>query len=381
MSQEELAEKLGVSRQSISLWETGKTQPSLDIITMLASLFETSIDMLVGNDIKVEAKEDDDSQEVNAKTKSKNVKVILYIVGFMVITLFVLLLSFVFNKDFSNNPKAIEESSRSVVLLNCYDDNGILVSSGSGFILFEDNIIVTNYHVIEDGIYDIDIEIETDKIIKECIKVKSVVLANEDDDIAILKAEKSLGLPILKTGNSKDIRKGENVVAIGSPLGIMNTVSTGVFSRYTNESIQFTASISSGSSGGALFNKKGKVIGITYAFFHEGQNLNLAVPIEKVINCWKEKDEKEEMTVREFQTEHLPPIERWKEDIYTGKLKIRNINSNLYHNYGCEDVKITDSKLSLFWVNKKFDLDTGEYQIYDINQMKSMGFYACDKCH
>ena len=61
MSQEELAEKLGVSRQSISLWETGKTQPSLDIITMLASLFETSIDMLVGNDIKVEAKEE--SQE------------------------------------------------------------------------------------------------------------------------------------------------------------------------------------------------------------------------------------------------------------------------------------------------------------------------------
>lgn len=380
MSQEELAERLSVTRQSVSLWETGKAQPSLALLTMLANLFEISTDALLGNDMNVETK-NDDSQQVYTKTKTKKAKCVFYIVGIGFIVLCALLLSFVFNKDFSNNPKAIEEASKSVVLLNCYDDNKNLVFSGSGFVLFEENIVVTNYHVIEDGVWDIEIEREITENVKDRIKVKAVVLASEEDDIAILKAERSLGLPVLETGNSKDMHKGENVVAIGSPLGIMNTVSTGVFSRYTKDSIQFTASISSGSSGGALFNNKGKVIGITYASFEKGQNLNLAVPIEKAIDCWGKRDEKEEKTVSEFQTEHLPPIERWKEDIYTGKLKIRNISSNIYHNYGCENVKITDSQLGLYWVNKKYNVDTGEYQIYDINKMKSMGLYACDKCH
>ena len=91
------------------------------------------------------------------------------------------------------------------------------------------------------------------------------------------------------------VQKGEKVVAIGSPLGLMNVVSTGIFSAYNNvdgiTDIQFTASISSGSSGGALFNNKGEIIGITYASYEAGQNLNLAVPVEFVEALWKEKSE------------------------------------------------------------------------------------------
>lgn len=55
-----------------------------------------------------------------------------------------------------------------------------------------------------------------------------------------------------------------------------------------NEVLQFTASISNGSSGGALFDNEGKVLGITFASFKEGQNLNLAIPIEKVVDLWNE---------------------------------------------------------------------------------------------
>lgn len=98
----------------------------------------------------------------------------------------------------------------------------------------------------------------------------------------------------LKAGNSKGLKKGEDVVAIGSPLGQKNTVSTGVLSgRWYNDvsgvdELQFTAPISQGSSGGALFNNGGEVVGITSATLSNGQNLNLAIPIEEVIALYKE---------------------------------------------------------------------------------------------
>ena len=85
--------------------------------------------------------------------------------------------------------------------------------------------------------------------------------------------------------NSKtEIEKGATVYAIGSPLGIQNTLSQGIISGRHSingiETIQFTASISSGSSGGALLDEKGRVLGITFASYQDGQNLNLAIPIE-----------------------------------------------------------------------------------------------------
>ena len=117
--------------------------------------------------------------------------------------------------------------------------------------------------------------------------------ASAERDIAILyyKPNKEFSLPLLNVASTKMLTKGEKVVAIGSPLGLTNVVSTGVFSGYSNigdfTDIQFTASISSGSSGGALFNDNGDVIGITYASLESGQNLNFAVPMEFVESLWK----------------------------------------------------------------------------------------------
>ena len=201
---------------------------------------------------------------------------------------------------FTNNPEAISLASQSVVKLNCYDENGDLYATGSGFAAFEEGVIITNYHVIEDYPSRIEIETETGQT---CDIFGGIGVAKERD-IAILYYQQrstNIDLPILATGSSEHLKKGEKVIAIGSPLGLTNVVSSGIFSTYAQNGnatdIQFTASISSGSSGGALFNDNGEVIGITYASLESGQNLNFAVPIEFVNALWKsESADRSELT-------------------------------------------------------------------------------------
>lgn len=209
-------------------------------------------------------------------------------------TIVVVLIAVIFHlrKDFSKDAKAIEKKSQSVVMLYCYDPFGELRATGSGFVAYDDSTIVTNYHVI-DRAADIKVSTEEDFT----IDIESVIAFDVDKDIAILKAEKSTGLKPLPLGKSTKEKKGSAVVAIGSPLGNKNTVSTGVVSGRIYDAssgldmLQFTAPISSGSSGGALLNNKGRVIGITAAAFTEGQNLNLAVPAEVVDELFEEKSD------------------------------------------------------------------------------------------
>ena len=191
---------------------------------------------------------------------------------------------------FPDDPDAIQAASNSVVLLNCYDKNDDLFCTGSAFTAFEDGVFVTNYHVISDEVYSVVAYTDEGMM----FVIDSVIAYDEAKDVAILKTAAKTDLAPLPLGDSESLEKGEKVVAIGSPLGFMNTVSTGVFSAYNQlqdmVEIQFSASISSGSSGGALFNANGEVIGITYASYTDGQNLNAAVPISYAADLWASKD-------------------------------------------------------------------------------------------
>lgn len=206
---------------------------------------------------------------------------------------------------FSDDPAAISAASQSVVKLNCYNKNGELCATGSGFACFADNVIVTNHHVIEGGVYSIEASTENGR----SFDVSYVLAADEGKDIAILGTSSSHNLTLLQPGNSGNLQKGEKVVAIGSPLGLLNSVSTGVFSGYVKENsmnvLQFTASISSGSSGGALFNDAGEVLGITFASYEAGQNLNLAIPIAQVERMWNSTSNTK-MTIADFCISNFP---------------------------------------------------------------------------
>ncbi|SCW53291.1 serine protease Do [Ruminococcaceae bacterium YRB3002] len=163
--------------------------------------------------------------------------------------------------------------------------------AGSGFILTSDGYIVTNYHVVEDGS---NIKVTTYDN-KEY--AAELVGYDESNDIAVLKID-AKGLTPVVLGDSEDMKVGDNVVAIGNPLGELTfSLTTGAVSaldrKITIENtsmklIQTDCAINSGNSGGALFNEYGEVVGIVNAKYCGNSstgsidNIGFAIPISDV---------------------------------------------------------------------------------------------------
>ncbi|NBH14350.1 serine protease [Lachnospiraceae bacterium] len=169
----------------------------------------------------------------------------------------------------------------SVVLVGVHDNRGTLIGTGSGIMIGRRGYILTNNHVASGGcFYTVRIE-EDDRVYKteEVIKYNSVL------DLAVLRIDRTLQ-PLPVYGGRQKLARGQRVVAIGSPLGLFNSVSDGIISGFRViddvDMIQFTAPISHGSSGGALLNMYGEVIGISTAGIDEGQNINLAIGYEGI---------------------------------------------------------------------------------------------------
>ncbi len=172
----------------------------------------------------------------------------------------------------------IEELKKSVVQIYVYDINDEIIATGSGVVAFENDVIITNAHVVEEN-YKLEVISENNTK----YQVEGIIGYNKKKDIAILKLSDSKKLKALDTKDSLAV--GDDVIAIGSPLGLKNTVSNGILSGYFQDAIkvyQHTAPISPGSSGGALFDARGRLVGITYASIDGGQNINFAIPIKQV---------------------------------------------------------------------------------------------------
>ena len=155
---------------------------------------------------------------------------------------------------------------------------------GSGFIIDAKGIVVTNNHVIK-GAEDIIVRVEGDT---EYIEYKAKVIgADPLSDIAVLKIESSDKFVPVKLGDSDKARIGDWVIAIGNPLGLSGTVTSGIISarnrniglsRY-EDYIQTDASINQGNSGGPLFNMEGDVIGINTAILGREGNIGIGFSI------------------------------------------------------------------------------------------------------
>jgi S1-C subfamily serine protease len=179
-----------------------------------------------------------------------------------------------------------EKAAPSVVLITCVDAKGN-VSSGSGVILRADGIIATNFHVISDAVAA-KVQLSNSDIYDDI----SILDTDERKDIAILKI-KAVNLPVLSVADSDSVKIGATVYAIGSPRGLTGSLSSGIVSSLRPASelsseltgfriIQFTAPISPGSSGGALLDDTGKLLGLVFAYRPGGQNLNVAIPVNYV---------------------------------------------------------------------------------------------------
>lgn len=176
--------------------------------------------------------------------------------------------------------RSIEEialNEQSVVTIEVYDENEELLSQGSGFIV-ANQLVATNFHVISGGTSAIAVTATGEEF-----ELEGVAAYDEYYDMALLKPVKRIGFPALPLLNYESVKKGEKVVAIGSPLGFQNTISEGIVSgkqvfedEYGDvKVVQTTAQITFGSSGGPLLNMKGFVAGIN-SFGLEQINFALA---------------------------------------------------------------------------------------------------------
>lgn len=188
-----------------------------------------------------------------------------------------------------NNPTPSEltaeqvyaKCSPAVFSIYTYDKNSYPIAQGSGFFVSSTGYAVTNSHVVEDAYFVRAVLSDGREIFAE-----ELVVGNYYEDWALLKFPGS-GYPFLTMGSSSTIVGGATVYAIGSPEGLSNSISSGIISnpnRYLASDydvIQITTPISPGSSGGALLNKYGQVIGITSGNLDvSGNDLYYAVPIK-----------------------------------------------------------------------------------------------------
>lgn len=176
--------------------------------------------------------------------------------------------------------------STSIVMIAIYDNRKKRLGTGSGIMIGKDGFILTNSHVIRGGYY-FEVRIEDDERIYE---TDEIIKYNQHLDLAIIRIARVLN-PLGLYNGSESLVRGQKVVAIGSPLGLFNSVSDGIISGFRNidnvDMIQFSAPTSPGSSGGAVLNMYGEVIGISTAGFSEGQNINLAVPYDAIYDFVK----------------------------------------------------------------------------------------------
>ena len=167
-------------------------------------------------------------------------------------------------------------------------------STGSGFVISENGYIVTNYHVVE-GATGVSVTLHSSQ------QYRAEVVGYDDaNDVAVLKVD-AQDLPFLKVGSSDNLIVGDQVVAIGNPLGeLTSTMTVGYVSAKDREietegtrinMIQTDAAINSGNSGGPLLNMKGEVVGITTAKYSGTsssgatiEGISFAVPMDDV---WK----------------------------------------------------------------------------------------------
>ncbi len=198
---------------------------------------------------------------------------------------------------FSSDSGAVEEAALSVLKLTVYDQSGESIATGSGFIMFDNMTLVTNYHVIEDAH---TITAESDE--GYSYDLRSVLIGSKQQDIAILRMKTPTVMRPLPY-STDPLHRAQKVIAIGSPKGIKNTVSVGIISNtvYSDMYFQHTAATSSGSSGGALFNDNGEVVGITSALRNDGNDIYLAIPIGRAVALYEAWDRTTAVAIADYE--------------------------------------------------------------------------------
>jgi tetratricopeptide (TPR) repeat protein len=181
-------------------------------------------------------------------------------------------------------PILIKQIEPSIVVVITYGDQGKRLGQGTGFFVNHAGDVITNHHVLE-GASRVVVKTKDGKT----YKVKRVLANDKEGDLIRLAVDLQGDTmrPMPLSDSTPEV--GERIFVIGTPLGLERTVSDGIISAVREipefgKIIQLTAPISPGSSGSPVVNMNGKVIGVATFFVIAGQNLNFAIPVERVRN-------------------------------------------------------------------------------------------------
>ncbi len=178
-------------------------------------------------------------------------------------------------------PELVKRIKPSAVAIETFDAKDNTIARGSGFFIAPDRII-TNRHVIERSS-----RVEIHLLDGRKFPVRGVIAVDGEGDLALLQVDVPRALAVPLPIVQSVPQEGESIVVIGNPFGLEGSVSNGIVSAVREISgygkiIQITASISPGSSGSPVVNMAGQVIGVATLQAAEGQNLNFAVPSERI---------------------------------------------------------------------------------------------------
>ena len=173
-----------------------------------------------------------------------------------------------------SSTRVFDKVKNSVVVVKVLDPQGEVIGLGSGVVL-PSGRVVTNCHVVKSGA---SYEVGRGK------QLVSAFLDSEDlrKDICVLAGKRINGKPA-QFGKAADLKVGDTVYAVGAPLGLELSISEGIVAQLRGGPpplIQTTAAISFGSSGGGLFDREGRLVGLTTFQVRGGQSLNFALPVE-----------------------------------------------------------------------------------------------------
>src|SRR5438552_3300361 len=183
--------------------------------------------------------------------------------------------------------QVVDRVSPAAVSILVGKGDGQVAGVASGVIVRSDGVILTANHVVK-GMREVQVRVKSGEIYDHV----ELIATDERRDVAALRIP-ATGLPVLPTANSAEVRGGSPVYAVSNGAGLPWTASSGVLSatRLAEEVpgagsgyrlLQFTASLSPGSSGGVLVDAQARALGIVVGFITPGQNVNFAVPVDSV---------------------------------------------------------------------------------------------------
>jgi len=174
-------------------------------------------------------------------------------------------------------------ASRSVVVVQVHDERGRTLATGSGVVIAPERV-ATNCHVVRPkGLRGPRIYLAG---AGRELRNASIEQGSDGADVCILRV-RHLAAPPVTAGSVAKLRVGQPIYAIGAPQGLDLTLSGGLVSALRTIRgelfVQTDAAISPGSSGGGLFDSGGNLVGITTFYVQDGQNLNFAIPVDRVL--------------------------------------------------------------------------------------------------